>query len=527
MANWEERRKTRRDRRANSGKPSPAVEFPSPPGRRQRRTKAASSPDLITIENARLQDELRDHIGRLQEANRQLLVSSVNAQQLAEQLRAAQAEMTHLAHHDHLTTLPNRIQFKKQLAERIAHASTTGSKLALLFIDLDRFKVVNDSLGHGVGDLLLQAVAQRLAASIRGTDAVCRQGGDEFVAMLAEVEHTEDVAARVASIHRLLTAPYTVAQHVLHVGASIGISIYPDDVADLDALLRSADIAMYNVKEHGRNGFAFFEPPMDVRAMAQHHMEVNLRNALERCEFVLYYQAQVNLASSRTAGAEALIRWRHPTEGLLLPKAFIGFAEDCGIIKQIDRWVLREACRQARSWQDAGYALETISVNVSAQEFECGDFLQTVFMTLDQTGLPPQSLELELTEGTLMRDSASTIQKLEALRAAGIRIAIDDFGTGYSSLGYLRRFPIDTLKIDQTFVADIRPGASEVLVDTVISIGIRLRHHVVAEGIETPEQLRFLKEHACDTGQGFHLSAPLPAIEFACALAAAQRKRIT
>jgi diguanylate cyclase (GGDEF)-like protein len=474
---------------------------------------------LIAVENARLQDELRDHIARLQEANRQLLISSINSQQLADQLRAAQAEMTHLAHHDHLTTLPNRRQFKKQLADRMAHAGAFGAKLALLFIDLDRFKVVNDSLGHGVGDQLLQAVAQRLVASVRGSDAVCREGGDEFVAMLADVAHAEDVSARVAHIHHLLTAPYTIAQHVLHIGASIGISIYPDDVGDLDALMRSADIAMYSVKEHGRNSFAFFEPPMDTRAVARHQMEVSLRNALERHEFVLYYQAQVNLTSNRTAGAEALIRWHHPTKGLLLPKAFIGVAEECGLIKLIDRWVLREACQQAKAWQEAGYALETISVNISGQEFESGDFLQTVFATLRQTGLPARSLELELTEGTLMRDSAATIQRLETLRAAGIRIAIDDFGTGYSSLGYLRRFPIDTLKIDQTFVADIRPGSDEVLVDSVISIGNRLHHHVVAEGIETVEQLAFLREHACDTGQGFHLSPPLSASDFAQALA--------
>lgn len=526
MVSWQERRKTRRDRRSSLDQPALPVALPDSHARGQRRAAAASMPDLIALENASLQDELRDHIVRLQEANRQLLTSSINAQVLAEQLHAAQAEMTHLAHHDHLTKLPNRVQFKKQLADRIAYAAEHGSKLALLFIDLDRFKVVNDSLGHGIGDLLLQAVAQRLAASVRGSDAVCRQGGDEFVAMLVDVAHAEDVAGRAAHIHRLLSAPYTIAHHVLHIGASIGISIYPDDVADLEALMRNADIAMYSVKEHGRNSFAFFEPPMDERAMARHQMEVSLRGALERGEFVLYYQAQVDLATCRTAGAEALIRWHHPSEGLLQPKAFIGFAEECGIIKSIDRWVLREACRQAKSWQDAGYALQSISVNISAQEFESVDFLQTVFTTLNQTGLSPHALELELTEGTLMRDSVSTIEKLKALRAAGVRIAIDDFGTGFSSLGYLRRFPIDTLKIDQTFVADIRPGADDVLVDTVISIGMRLHHHVVAEGIETAEQLRFLQEHACDTGQGFHLAVPLPASEFGQRLALARAGEI-
>lgn len=519
MTTWGERRKTRRDRRLGLGTSSSGVVIANRRYRRQARAEGAATPDLVALENARLHDELRSHIARLQEANRQLLISSINAQALAEQLHEAKAEMTHLAHHDHLTSLPNRLQFKNQLAEHMAYAQAHASKLALLFIDLDRFKVVNDSLGHSIGDLLLQAVAQRLAASVRGSDAVCRQGGDEFVAMLADVVHAEDVAARVAHIHDLLTAPYTIAHHVLHIGASIGISIYPDDVGDLDALMRSADIAMYSVKESGRNSFAFFEPPMDVRAKARHHMEVNLRNALERGEFILYYQAQVDLATARIAGAEALIRWHHPTEGLLTPMSFIGFAEECGIIKLIDRWVLREACLQAKEWQGAGYPLETISVNISAQEFECSDFPQTVLTTLSQTGLAPQSLELELTEGTLMRDSSSTIQKLELLRGVGVRIAIDDFGTGYSSLGYLRRFPIDTLKIDQTFVADIRPGSDEVLVDTVISIGMRLHHHVVAEGIETVEQLAFLKAHACDTGQGFHLAVPMPAIEFARALA--------
>lgn len=343
-------------------------------------------------------------------------------------------------------------------------------------------------------------------------------GGDEFVAVLTGVAHAEDVAARVLHIHRLLTAPYTISQHVLRIGASIGISMYPDDAAELDALMRTADIAMYRVKEQGRNSFAFFQTPTDVRAAGRQNMELSLRDALERQEFLLYYQAQLDLATFRIVGAEALIRWRHPTEGLLMPKEFIGFAEECGMIKAIDRWVLQQACRQARAWQEAGYPLRTISVNISAQEFEEGDFPADVLQILRQTGLAPQSLELELTEGTLMRDSPATIEKLEALRAAGIRIAIDDFGTGYSSLSYLRRFPIDTLKIDQTFVSDIRPGADGLLVDMIINIGIRLHHKVVAEGIETAEQLSFLRNHACDMGQGLHLAAPLPANEFTQAL---------
>ena len=518
MVSLGDRRKTRRDRRVSPGKPSPGALLSSPPDPRQRRSEGLAGPDLIALENARLQEELCDHIARLQEANRQLLVSSIKSQVLAEQLHSAQAEMEHLAHHDHLTTLPNRLQFEKQLEDLIVAAQAHGSKLALVFIDLDRFKVVNDSLGHAIGDLLLQAVAQRLAASVRASDVVCRQGGDEFVAVLTGVAHADDVAARVIHIHRLLTAPYTISQHVLCIGASIGISMYPDDAADLDALMRTADMAMYRVKEQGRNSFAFFQTPTDVRSPGRQNMELSLHDALERREFILYYQAQLDLATFRIVGAEALIRWRHPSEGLLLPTAFIGFAEQCGMIKAIDRWVLREACQQTRAWQEAGYPLKTISVNISAQEFEGGDFPEDVLQILRQTGLAPQSLELELTEGTLMRDSPATIQKLAVLRAAGIRIAIDDFGTGYSSLSYLRRFPIDTLKIDQTFVSDIQPDSEAVLVDSIINIGIRLHHKVVAEGIETAEQLNFLRKHACDLGQGFHLAAPLPASEFTQAL---------
>jgi diguanylate cyclase (GGDEF)-like protein len=524
-----ERRKVRRDRRTPDAKPSsqpeqtglPAVaiaQAESTPGagaaRRRGRPRQATPPS-VTEENQQLHAQLREHIARLQEVNRELVITSVKTQALAEQLRSTQSEMTHLAHHDHLTGLPNRIQFKDLLATAMESARQLNGKLGLLFIDLDRFKVVNDSLGHSIGDQLLQAVAHRLTASVRGSDVVSRQGGDEFVALLSNVHHVQDLSSRVQHIHNLITAPYTIANHVLHVGASIGISVYPDDVAEIDSLIRNADMAMYAVKEQGRNKFAFFEPPMTERALARHQMDVNLRNALKRNEFVLHYQPQLDLCTHQVSGAEALIRWHHPSEGLLLPAAFVPFAEECGLINLLDGWVLREACRQGAEWIESGLKPTSISVNVSAQEFDRAEFVPIVLATLSDTRFPPQFLELELTEGTLMRDTAATMEKLGALRSAGIRIAIDDFGTGYSSLSYLRRLPIDTLKIDQTFVSDVTPESGSVLVDAVIKIGNHLHYRVIAEGIETAEQLQFLQEHHCGAGQGTHLATPMCAADFA------------
>lgn len=529
-----ERRKVRRDRRSSVNQPSqaeepglPAVEpHPDPPPvtkraiRRRGRTPPSDDVAAVIVENERLQTELRDHIWRLQEVNRELVITSVRTQAMAEQLRTTQSEMTHLAHHDHLTGLPNRIQFKRLLAKAMETAQQHGGKLGLLFIDLDRFKVINDSLGHSIGDQLLQAVAQRLTSSVRGSDVVSRQGGDEFVALISNVRSHQDLSSRVEHIHTLITTPFTIANQLLHIGASIGISVFPDDVAEIESLIRNADMAMYTVKEQGRNSFAFFDPPMNVRAMARHQMDSNLRNALKRNEFVLHYQPQLDLRTSSVSGAEALVRWHHPSEGFLLPAAFVPFAEESGLIKLLDTWVLREACRQGMEWIESSLGSTPISINVSAQEFASSDFVELVLDTLHETGFPPEYLELELTESTLMRDSASTIEKLSTLRHAGIRIAIDDFGTGYSSLSYLRRFPIDTLKIDQTFVADVNEGTGGVLVDAVIKLGSHLHYRVVAEGVENAEQLQFLQDHNCGAGQGWHLAVPMCAADFSSFLQA-------
>ncbi|OWW18282.1 hypothetical protein AYR66_02150 [Noviherbaspirillum denitrificans] len=422
--------------------------------------------------------------------------------------------MAHLAHHDYLTNLPNRIQLEENLTQAIKFAKRHGTRVGLLFIDLDRFKVVNDSLGHGIGDQLLQAVAQRLLMGIRNADTVSRQGGDEFIVLLTDIDHSNELVASVEKIHRIVTEPYAVAEHILHIGASIGISIYPDDGADNATLIKHADAAMYAAKEGGRDCYAFFEKTMNERAVKRHQFEVSLREAIARKEFVLHYQAQIDLKTGNITGAEALLRWRHPVNGLLYPSGFMPFAQECGVMLPIGRWVMREACEQARRWEQSGLAIDVTAVNVSAPEFESKDFLEFVLSVLHDTGLSPQRLELELTEGVMMRDCDATIQKLDALRALGIRIAIDDFGTGFSSLSYLKRFPIDTLKIDQSFVGDIRDGADDILVDAVINIGNRMKHQVIAEGVETAEQLDFLRARQCKSGQGFHLGKPIAAEDF-------------
>ncbi len=478
------------------------------------RESASTVREKINADKEGLQNALEEHITRLRDVNKRLVIANVNAQILTDQLQQAKTQMAHLAHHDYLTNLPNRIQLEENLTQAIKFAKRHGTKLALLFMDLDRFKVINDSLGHDIGDQLLQAVAQRLRTSVRDSDTVSRQGGDEFVVVLTDVGRLDELVTSVKKIHHIITEPYAIAQHVLHIGASIGISIYPDDGADDVTLLRHADAAMYAVKEGGRDNYAFFERAMNERAVTRQQMEASLREAIARNEFVLYYQAQYDLKTGIITGAEALIRWRHPVDGLLYPAGFLSFAQECGAMLPIGRWVLRNACEQARRWEKEGLTIDVIAVNLSAPEFESNDFLEYLLSVLHETGLAPHRLELELTESVLMRDCEATIQKLNTLRSLGVRIAIDDFGTGYSSLSYLKRFPIDTLKIDQSFVSDARSGIDEILVDAVITIGNRMQHQVIAEGIETAEQLEFLRAHQCASGQGFHLGKPINADDF-------------
>ena len=457
-----------------------------------------------------------DHINILRQANAHLVTATIEAHKLAEQIQTAKDQLDHLAHHDVLTALPNRILLKDRLDQAIGLARRQGRQLAVMFMDLDRFKHINDSLGHAVGDQLLQSVALRMVSCVRHSDTISRQGGDEFVLLLPYIEHADDAALSAQKILAALVPPHHIDQHDLHISVSIGISIYPDDGQDAETLIKGADAAMYHAKENGRNNYKFFEQSMNARAVQRQFIESGLRHALERQEFVLHYQPKIHLQSGTMVGVEALIRWQHPQRGLLPPAQFVPVAEDCGLILPIGRWVLREACRQARAWQDAGLPPITIAVNTSALEFQARDFLENIRATLEESRLQPRYLELELTESVLMRDAESTDSMLHALAEFGVKLTVDDFGTGYSSLSYLRQFPINTLKIDQSFVKQMTSNPDDAaIVTAVISMGKSLKQRVLAEGVETPEQYAFLKTQQCDEGQGNYFCRPVVAGEFA------------
>ena len=425
-------------------------------------------------------------------------------------------QLAHSAHHDFLTGLPNRKLLNDRVGQAIASAQRNMKKVAVLFLDLDGFKHINDSLGHSIGDRLLQSIAKRLVDSVRGSDTVSRQGGDEFVVLLSEVEGLESAATTVRRLLQVGTEPHAIDQHDLHVTACIGVSIYPDDGLDAETLIKNADTAMYQAKENGRQSYQFFKPAMNVRAVERQSIEGSLRRALERQEFAVHYQPKINLRTGEISGAEALIRWTHPTRGSVSPAQFIPVAEDCGLILPIGNWVLREACKQARIWVDAGLPLGTMGANISAMEFQNENFLEGVFSILEDTGLDPRLLELELTESVLMKRPESTSSVLQALRAKGVRVAVDDFGTGYSSLSYLQKFSIDALKIDQSFVRRITTAPAETtIVTAVISMARSLKLRVVAEGVETLKELEFLQAHQCDEAQGYYFSRPVPPEQFA------------
>jgi diguanylate cyclase (GGDEF)-like protein/PAS domain S-box-containing protein len=430
--------------------------------------------------------------------------------------RALGAEMSHMAQHDILTNLPNRTLLQDRLSQAIATANRNDSRIAILFLDLDGFKHINDSLSHAVGDRLLQLVAKRLLAAVRTSDTVCRLGGDEFVILLSEVAHAGDAGVKAGKILSALSAPFEMEQITLRVTASVGVTTYPEDGRSAELLIRNADLAMYQAKEKGRNNYQFFEKGMNVRAVERQSIEGDLRCALERNEFVMHYQPKIDLKSGEITGVEALLRWQHPVRGLVGPMQFISVAEDCGLMLPIGKWVLRESCRQAKAWQDSGLPLIEMAVNVSSVEFRNDQFLGSISAILKETGLDPGYLELELTESVLMQHAEFSVPVLQKLKAMGVRLAIDDFGTGYSSLSYLRQFPIDTLKVDQSFIHEINEDTDEAtIISAVINMGCRLKHRVIAEGVETAEQLAFLRAHGCDEGQGYYFARPMPAQETA------------
>ena len=428
--------------------------------------------------------------------------------------RKLTAQLAYQATHDALTKLPNRLLLGDRLVQAIAYAEREHGQVALLFLDLDRFKNVNDSLGHAVGDQLLQMVAERLNSCVRRADTVCRLGGDEFVVLLtvARIERIIDVAQ---SVFAVLGKPFLVDQNVISITGSIGIAVYPFDGTEFEELSRNADLAMYHAKEQGRNNYQFYKEEMNVKAMARLAIENGLRRALDEGQLLVYYQPQMNLDSGLMIGAEALLRWRDPERGLILPTTFISIAEECGLILAIGKWVLNEVCRQNRAWQDAGLAAVKISVNCSPFQFRDSSLLKNVEDALARYDIAPVQLELELTESTVMQDAETGILVLNGLKNIGVSLSIDDFGTGYSSLSYLKQFPVNALKIDQSFVRDIttNPDGAAIAM-TIVNLGHSLRLAVIAEGVENIETLNFLHAHQCDDIQGNYISHPLPADEF-------------
>jgi diguanylate cyclase (GGDEF)-like protein len=424
------------------------------------------------------------------------------------------AELEFQANRDSLTGLANRNLLQDRLHQASAYAGRYANPFWVLFVDLDRFKFVNDTLGHRAGDQLLRVVARRLLHSVHETDTVARLSADEFVLVLPE--HLEEPLAP-AAIRRIMEAiaqPIVIDGHEFVMGSSIGVAVYPSDGGDADSLIKHAGIAMYRAKEVGRNNFQFYTPAMNEHAMERLRMEGDLRNALEREEFVLHYQPQVDLGTGKVIGVEALLRWHHPELGMVPPGRFIELAEEMGLIVPMGIWVLRTACRQSVEWQRAGLAPLRVAINLSARQFYQHDLVASIRSILDETGLPPHLLELELTESMMMNDVEHAVAILNKLKAIGVHLSIDDFGTGYSSLAYLKRFPIDLLKIDQSFVHDITVDSDDAaIVLSIISLAHSLRLKVIAEGVETAAQLAYLRQHGCDYMQGYYFSRALPGHE--------------
>ena len=451
--------------------------------------------------------------------------------------RKAKARIEYLAYYDVLTRLPNRLQFMRNAARAMRDAKQTGTLLAFLYLDLDRFKRINDNLGHSVGDAVLQNVARRLEQSVRPTDivsqhggirrpeqaGVARLGGDEFVVLLTGITDESQTVAVAQRIQQSLGEAFECAGHQLVVTPSIGIALYPKDAADIDDLLVKADMAMYQAKDLGRNGYAFYGQTMAIRSLGRLELENDVRHALENEHFQIHYQPKMELSSGEIIGVEALMRWHHAERGWIPPDTFIQVAEETGIIISLGDWVIEQACRQLKQWAGKGLGHLTLAVNVSVQQFAKADFVDSVLRALRTHRVDPQLLELEITESLLMRNVQETTASMKRFRAAGLRLSIDDFGTGYSSLGYLRQFPVDALKIDRSFVKDLQTSEDDAAIcAAVIAMARELKLKVIAEGVENDDQLDFLRRHRCDQVQGYLIGRPAPVSEIETILASAR-----
>ena len=427
----------------------------------------------------------------------------------------AEEQIKHLAYHDALTGLPNRLLFKDRLTVAISHAQREHAMLAVLFLDLDRFKVINDSLGHNIGDQLLQAVAVRVQSCVRESDTVARLGGDEFTLLVPNLSQAEDAAVVAQKLLEAIRYPFHIEGRELFATTSIGISLFPEDGVDSETLIKNADTAMYQAKEQGRDNYQLFNAFINAKALQRIALEHGLRKALANQELAVHYQPIYDFRSGRISGMEALLRWNHPTIGMIPPAVFIPLAEAIGVMVPIGMWALRAACTQAKTWHDAGFRNLCLAVNLSVNQLQQSDLLQRISEIVSECGLPPRLLELEITESNAMQSPENSIRTLFDMKKMGVRISLDDFGTGHSSLSYLKRFPIDTLKIDQSFVRDINNDPdTAAIVTAIIAMAHSLRMKVIAEGVEFSEQAAFLKRHGCDQMQGYLIKAPVPAESF-------------
>jgi diguanylate cyclase (GGDEF)-like protein len=467
---------------------------------------------------AHLEELIKQRTAELRTANHRLRHQAQRLEELVTirtaELHRLNEQLSHQVSHDSLTRLPNRTLFNDRLTQDLLNAQRRGQPLALLFLDLDRFKVINDTLGHATGDRLLCLAAERLRKVVRKGDTVARLGGDEFTVLLSTLDLSTDAEKVAQKIIQLLEKPFYCDGNELHVTTSVGIAIYPKDGADSETLMRNADTAMYMAKQHGKNGYRFYDHSMNAASLERLEMESRLRSALEEEEFVVHYQPQWSIRSGQIAGVEALVRWCQPEKGLIAPSAFVPMLEDTGLIVPLGAWVLRNACRQARAWRNAGVGAITVAVNCSSRQFADQRLVRDVQDVLQETGLEPNRLTLEITENAFMENHEELLGAVRSIRGLGIHLAIDHFGAGYSSLAYLKRFPVDTVKIDKSFTQDIPAdpdGAA--IVKAIIAMAHNLNIQVVAEGVETDNPLAFLKTHGCDYVQGYLLGAPLPGDE--------------